>query len=366
VQPQAAGDAAIKSNRAYSWAAIAVSSVLLAGALALIGLESRWSPSSKSLEPQAAFLHGSIGTELIPLPVLQVFPQLFPDKFPPVTQSGGWIQKYGFIAADVAQVLESQQGESAAWPDHGLPLGFTTAARRPISSFASAVPFVGFSCATCHSTVVKESDGETGTVVLGPGNMSLHLLGFFEEVRAAIVQTRERVDEAPEFVLTIEAVAEQHEKQGRPLGLAERLFIRAWITQARALVTDSFATGGEPQVGEELFNPRLNRAGPLRSNPFANLMRNLLDRPGLSADTHDFAHGYVKFATVFEQGGKEWGQFDGTVRKLDSRSAFAAVAAGASLGHEPHAWLTDVLTRLPTTLNRNIGELLPHRWQPNA
>ena len=30
---------------------------------------------------------------------------------------------------------------------------------------------------------------------------------------------------------------------------------------------------------------------------------------------------------------------------------------------DPHAWLTDVLTRLPTTLDRNIAHLLPQRWQ---
>jgi transposase len=32
-------------------------------------------------------------------------------------------------------------------------------------------------------------------------------------------------------------------------------------------------------------------------------------------------------------------------------------------GHEPWAYLTDVLTRLPTQLNSRIEELLPHRWQ---
>lgn len=30
---------------------------------------------------------------------------------------------------------------------------------------------------------------------------------------------------------------------------------------------------------------------------------------------------------------------------------------------DPHAWLTDVLTRLPTTRYRDICELLPHRWK---
>lgn len=33
-------------------------------------------------------------------------------------------------------------------------------------------------------------------------------------------------------------------------------------------------------------------------------------------------------------------------------------------GHEPQAWLTDALTRLPITLDRDIGMLLPHRWSP--
>ena len=33
-------------------------------------------------------------------------------------------------------------------------------------------------------------------------------------------------------------------------------------------------------------------------------------------------------------------------------------------GHDPYAWLRDVLDRLPTHLNSRIEELLPHRWQP--
>lgn len=35
-------------------------------------------------------------------------------------------------------------------------------------------------------------------------------------------------------------------------------------------------------------------------------------------------------------------------------------------GHEPWAYLKDVLTRLPTQLNNRIEELLPHRWQPGG
>ena len=33
-------------------------------------------------------------------------------------------------------------------------------------------------------------------------------------------------------------------------------------------------------------------------------------------------------------------------------------------GRDPWAYLKDVLERLPTHLNSRIGELLPHRWQP--
>ncbi|TDY16963.1 transposase IS66-like protein [Paraburkholderia sp. BL6665CI2N2] len=33
-------------------------------------------------------------------------------------------------------------------------------------------------------------------------------------------------------------------------------------------------------------------------------------------------------------------------------------------GHEPHAYLKDVLTRLPADRASDIATLLPHRWQP--
>lgn len=35
------------------------------------------------------------------------------------------------------------------------------------------------------------------------------------------------------------------------------------------------------------------------------------------------------------------------------------VATARANGLDPHAWLTDTLTRLPTTLDRDIDDLLP-------
>ncbi|MCP1446611.1 hypothetical protein J3D54_005743 [Pseudomonas sp. GGS8] len=33
-------------------------------------------------------------------------------------------------------------------------------------------------------------------------------------------------------------------------------------------------------------------------------------------------------------------------------------------GHDPYAYLKNVLTRLPTQLASEIDQLLPHKWQP--
>jgi hypothetical protein len=33
-------------------------------------------------------------------------------------------------------------------------------------------------------------------------------------------------------------------------------------------------------------------------------------------------------------------------------------------GHDPHAYLTDVLDRLPSHPASRIDDLLPHRWTP--
>jgi transposase len=38
------------------------------------------------------------------------------------------------------------------------------------------------------------------------------------------------------------------------------------------------------------------------------------------------------------------------------------LATAKANGHDPHAWLSDVLERLPTTLARDIDTLLPHSW----
>lgn len=65
-------------------------------------------------------------------------------------------------------------------------------------------------------------------------------------------------------------------------------------------------------------------------------------------------------------GRKNW-LFAGSLRAGQRAAAIMSLIQSARLnGHDPYAYLKDVLTRLPTQLNSRIEELLPHRWQPQA
>ena len=63
-------------------------------------------------------------------------------------------------------------------------------------------------------------------------------------------------------------------------------------------------------------------------------------------------------------GRKNW-LFAGSERAGERAAIIMGLLATAKAnGHEPHAWLSDVLTRLPTTKDSEIGTLLPHTWRP--
>ena len=59
--------------------------------------------------------------------------------------------------------------------------------------------------------------------------------------------------------------------------------------------------------------------------------------------------------------------FAGSLRAGRRAAAVMSLLHSARLnGHEPYAYLKDVLERLPTQPHSRIQELLPHRWQPIA
>uniref|UniRef100_UPI00048D6DB5 transposase domain-containing protein n=1 Tax=Microvirgula aerodenitrificans TaxID=57480 RepID=UPI00048D6DB5 len=55
--------------------------------------------------------------------------------------------------------------------------------------------------------------------------------------------------------------------------------------------------------------------------------------------------------------------FAGSLRGGQRAAAIMSLIQSARLnGHDPYAYLRDVLTRLPSWKQSRIAELLPHRW----
>jgi transposase len=59
--------------------------------------------------------------------------------------------------------------------------------------------------------------------------------------------------------------------------------------------------------------------------------------------------------------------FAGSLRAGKRAAAVMSLVHSARInGHDPYAYLRDVLERLPTQPASRVGELLPHRWQPRS
>ena len=59
--------------------------------------------------------------------------------------------------------------------------------------------------------------------------------------------------------------------------------------------------------------------------------------------------------------------FAGSLRAGQRAAAVMSLVQSARMnGHDPYAYLRDVLTRLPTHRASRVEELLPHRWQASS
>lgn len=306
--------------RAAQFVAVALTALALLAVALLIWLESTWARPVYR-EPQDAFRHSSIGTELMPLPVAHVLSELFPEHFQPGGEDqGDWVQQFGFLMSDVTE-------------NDGQPIGFAISRYRPQSASPSPTDFVGFSCALCHSTRV-EAEGEPSRVVYGPGNWSLNLFAWLDAFQAAVLQREEPAEgvaDPPTYRLTVDLVAQAYQKKkGRELGIADKAMISLWLRQTRARLEEGLPRFDEPFGHGRSRQPEVVPTGPTRTQPFRTLIRQVLKRPG-----NDMAV-YTKIATVFSQDRRTWAQFDGTVADLDARSSMAAFAAGATVENMRH------------------------------
>ncbi|MBE9035099.1 c-type cytochrome [aff. Roholtiella sp. LEGE 12411] len=283
--------------------AISLISILLVATFGFLYIESTWAkPQFRT--PKEAFIHGSIGTELAPLPVFQVLPDLFPDQFQPAgKQAGDWIEQFGLIHGKPED-------------KEGLPVGFSVSNYQPQSGNPSPVKFVGFSCALCHTSHIRRFPGDEAVIVTGMGSTSLDLFAWVDAFKTAILDQKR---------LTVENIAKAYEaKYQKPLTIVDKTVIGFWLSTARGQVLASLPKWDAPYNGKNLRDSKLSPIGPARTQPFKELVHFVMDRPAASDKS------YSKLPSLYEQENREWAQYDGSVRDRLSRSVLAALAAGAT------------------------------------
>jgi len=284
----------------------------------LVYLEAGWATPTYRPPPEA-FRYGSIGTEVLPLPVAKVLPTLAPHHFQPGGEGAGdWIEQFGFIRRND--------------DPNGLPHGFVVSNYRPQTGAPSPVEFVGFSCALCHTTAIQTAENEEPRIISGPGNVSLNIFGWVDAVQAALVERDALPEEEsfnrndpPPYRLSADDLIEAYEREtGDKLDLQERTMIRLWLAQFRARMENSMARYGEPYGNGRSRDELVTPTGPMRTQPFRVLIRTLVERPGTDMKV------FSKMATVFSEDWRPRAQFDGSILDINSRSAFAALAQGAT------------------------------------
>jgi mono/diheme cytochrome c family protein len=295
-----------------------VVALLLSGVAALLYLETQWAKPTFR-DPGEAFQFGSIGTEVMPVPVARVLPSLSPQHFQPAgPDAGDWIEQFGFLR------LPNDP--------NGFPIGFAISNYRPKTGAPSPVPFVGFSCALCHTTGIQTADREAPRIVSGPGSVSLNIFAWVDAFQAALIERQPPAgggmidrDNPPPYRLTADQIIAAYERETKTqLPTAERLMIGLWLSEVRELIEVAMPQYGEPHGNGQSRDEAITPTGPTRTQPFRLLIRALVHRPGTDMRV------YSKMATVFSEDWRPRAQFDGSIADINSRSAFAALAQGAT------------------------------------
>lgn len=356
-RPRPAAVAASWAVRALAVVALLAGALLLLATVFLLGRERSWraayrgrpaeSEADRYRQNEQAYFHGTIGTELAPLPVLLVLPALTEDPkggpshfYPFGREAGTWAEQFGFLPASLAPGRPEPDPRARA-----LPLGFTVSHYRPKSGAPSPVPFVGLTCAACHTSRIN------GRLVVGTGNSALNLFAWIDAFQAALADPR---------VTYAEIVrAYEQDPQNPPLSLEEKGMIRLWLQGAHNKQAEDAERFDAPFGNGLSVLPAHVATGPCRTQPFRTLVRTLMDRPGAEM------HVYTKIAALYRERPDEWGQFDGGIHGLYPRSAGAALAAGATRENmglpeigDNIRWASDYITvRPPPTW----AEIFPDR-----
>jgi hypothetical protein len=131
-------------------------------------------------------------------------------------------------------------------------------------------------------------------------------------------------------------------RQAKPKPFADAF--KEWMLLQRQKITDGSATA-------KALDYSLKRWGALTQ---------FLDDGQLPID-NNWIENQIRPIAI---GRNNW-LFAGSLRAGQRAAAVMSLIQSAKLnGHDPYAYLKDVLARLPTHKNSQIEELLPHSWQP--
>ena len=140
--------------------------------------------------------------------------------------------------------------------------------------------------------------------------------------------------------LSVDERLQVRQRESKPLADA----FKEWMLLQRQRVTDGSATA-------KALDHSLKRWGALTQ---------FLDDGRLPID-NNWIENQIRPIAI---GRNNW-LFAGSLRAGQRAAAVMSLIQSAKLnGHDPYAYLKDVLARLPTQKNSQIEELLPHRWQP--
>lgn len=272
----------------------AVCAVLLA--LALLALLNAFPPNrpveyTSELEH---FYYGSIGSDIssgIPLKLMQVLPEVFPDHLP-----------------EGAEVRDYTAFGMIQQPGRPMPIGFSVRTQ--------IVDRTWINCAVCHTGSVRESPGAEPTVIAGMPANTVNLMAYFRFLFDCAADPRFEAD-------TLLAAMEKHSS----LGPVERLIYRIAVPQVRDALMEA---RGKLAY---LFEPDYPPFGPGRVDTFDTFKFNQF---AYYYKAHDEPvneiYGTVDFPSIWEQAKRDglWLHWDGNNNSVRERNFSAAIGAGTT------------------------------------
>ena len=297
------------------------------------------------------FLHGSMGTEIFPEPVLRAFIKTYPEIFP---------------RADLSHL--------GLIPDHdfGWPIGFS---RSPSVKHLGNLPAVGINCASCHVSQITAVGNETPIRILGTTSQ-FDVEAFFGSVLAAMYKTSEP-ENMRRFLAAylgadpaaFDAIWKEQEQKivstmkADPLGAndLERggLHVLAsadlqgpfeaanidLASRAHALLQLFHNVRAVLHVPDPPPKQLPPASGPGRNDAFGLLSAALLNSPQPYAP--------IKFGLVWNVSRRPWVHWDGNTRSPIARNLLASLGLGAPLyGHRADLHFGDI--KRQTDLSENI------------